>query len=89
MVKVKPRIDLYEIERDVKELFEEVLGQGEVVDIYASQYPSEIGVTLFLKHYDREKVWELNERIEEAFASQGLRVGILAMPGSNLVSEKE
>jgi len=80
-------IDLYQIERQVKERFEGKFGPGEVLTITASQYPSEVGVTLFLKHYDREKVLAFQERVEKAFASQGLRVGILTMSESELVAE--
>ena len=83
----KPHIDLYQIERQVKKAFEGKFGQGEILTITASQYPSEIGVTLFLKHYDKEKVLAFQERVEEAFAAQGLRVGILALSESELVAE--
>ena len=83
----KPRIDLYQIERQVKEAFEREFGQGEVITITASQYPSEVGVTLFLEHYDREKVSGFQEKVEKEFAAQGLRVGLLVMSKSELVAE--
>ena len=83
----RPHIELHQIERQVKEAFEGEFGQGEVFTITASQYPSEVGVTLFLKHYDRDKVIAFQERVERKFAAQGLRVGILAMSESELVAE--
>lgn len=89
IVAVGPHIDTYEIEREVREAFEEEFGEGEVVEVYASRHPYEIGVTLFLKHYDRQRAWRLGAQIEERFADRGLPVGILVMPESELVHTEQ
>lgn len=85
VVEFRPHVDPYEIECQVKEIFEREFGGGEVVGVYANQHPYEIGVTLFLKHYDRERAWRLGARIEDEFAAQGVQVGVLVMPESELV----
>jgi hypothetical protein len=40
-VTIGPHIDVYGIEQEVKEAFEEEFGEGEVVGVYASRHPYE------------------------------------------------
>ena len=82
IVSVQPRVDLYEIEHEVERAFTEVLGEDQVLGVYANEYPSRIGVTLFLRHHDNGEVKKIKDRIEENLAVQGLRVGILVLPAS-------
>ena len=79
---LEPIVDLYEIEIQVKEAFEEHFGQGMVLDISASTYPERIGVLLFLKNYDRSKAYALGRQLQAQFAGQGVRLGILVLPSS-------
>ena len=81
-VSIEPRIDLYEVEREVERFFTEMLGEGTVVGIEANEYPGRIGVTLFLESCDEQTVSAISERVKSAFAVQGVRVGILALPVS-------
>lgn len=89
LVTIGPHIDVYGIEREVKEAFEEEFGKGVVVEVYASRHPYEIGVTIFLRHYDRERAWRFGAQVEERFAGRGLPVGILVMPESELVRKEQ
>lgn len=82
IVSVQPHIDTFEIAREVERVFVESVGQEEVVEVYANQYPSQIGVMLFLKHGKNADVIEFGDKIEDSFARQGLNVSLLILPVS-------
>jgi len=79
---VETHVNLYELEREVTRAFEATLGEGMVLDIFANEYPGRIGVILFLKQYDKAEASTIARKLQEEFATQGLRVGILALPAS-------
>ena len=72
----EPHVDLFKIENEIKHQFSNTFGSHEVLKIDAGEYPSMIGVLLYLKHPDAKGVEELKYEVEENFASKGLRVGI-------------
>lgn len=86
---IETYVDLYEVERRVKEAFEEVFGEGAVLDIFAGEYPARIGVILFLKGYDKAKALATARRAQKELAAEGLRVGILALPASAMKGSSE
>lgn len=79
---VETHVNLYELEREVKQTFEATLGEDAVLNIFANEYPGRIGVILFLKHYDKTEASTIARKLQAEFATQGLRVGILALPAS-------
>ena len=73
----EPYVDVFEIEEEIKQQFSEVFGSDEVLKVYADEYPSRIGVFLYLKNPEAKGVKDLLYKIQDDYAKRRrLRVSI-------------
>lgn len=72
----EPAINIWEIERLVREAFVDAFGAETVRRVYADKYPDEYGVIVVVTHKDVDRMYDLSNELEDQFFEKGIPVGI-------------